>query len=108
MAGRSGWMLAILTVILATPIAVLVQMPEDGRHPPGRDWPLFGGSWTNARYSTLNQINRQNVKALGGAWMMKFESNASTRATPIVKDGVMFISAGSRLYALNARTGSPI
>jgi alcohol dehydrogenase (cytochrome c) len=105
--GRSGWLLAILAILM-TPIAVAVQMAEDGRHPPGRDWTLFGGSWTNARYSTLTEINARNVKGLGGAWTIKFENNASTRATPIVKDGVMFISAGSRLYALNARTGSPL
>src|SRR5437773_2677591 len=86
--GRSGWLLAILTAILMTPVAVAVQIAEDGRHPPGRDWTLFGGSWTNARHSTLSQINTQTVKGLGGAWTMKFENNASTRATPIVKDGV--------------------
>ena len=105
---RSGWLLAILTAILMTSLVVAVQIVEDGRRPPGKDWTLFGGSWTNARYSTLNQINTQNVKGLGGAWTMKFENNASTRATPIVKDGVMFISAGSRLYGLNAKTGSPL
>jgi len=49
---------------------VALQIAGDGRHPPGKDWTLFGGSWTNARYSTLNQINTQNVKSLGGAWTM--------------------------------------
>jgi quinohemoprotein ethanol dehydrogenase len=48
------------------------------------------------------------VKTLGGAWTMKFDQSASTRATPMVKDGVMFISAGSRLYAVNAKTGAPV
>jgi quinohemoprotein ethanol dehydrogenase len=53
----------------------------------------------------LRQMTPQNVKTLGGAWTMRFDGNASTRATPVVKDGVMYVSAGSRLYALDARTG---
>src|SRR5262245_230001 len=105
MAGRPGLILATLVAMAITPRVATVEIAEDGRQPPGSDWTLFGGSWTNARYSTLSQINTRNVKALGGVWTLKFESNASTRATPIVKDGVMFISAGSRLYALDARTG---
>ena len=90
------------------PATVLVQSGEDGRTPPGKDWPLFGGDWSSARHSTLTQINASNVKTLGGAWTMKFDADASTRATPIVKDGIMFISAGSRLYALNAKTGAVV
>ena len=70
-----------------------------------KSWSAFGGNWTNQRYSGLDQINAQNAKTLGGAWTFKFEANASTRATPVVKDGVMFVSAGSRLNALDAKTG---
>jgi alcohol dehydrogenase (cytochrome c) len=100
--------LALLAAILVVPGTVHVQSGQDGRTPAGRDWPLFGGDWSNSRHSTLSQINTSNVKTLGGAWTMKFDANASTRATPIVKDGIMFISAGSRLYALNAKTGAPL
>jgi quinohemoprotein ethanol dehydrogenase len=87
---------------------VSVQQTDDGRRPPGRDWTHFGGDWTNARYSTLSQINTQTIKNVGGAWMVKFEANASTRATPMVQDGLMFISAGSRVSALDAKTGGNV
>lgn len=101
-------LVAILAGILLLPAFAAVQSDQDGRQPPARDWTLFGGDWTNSRYSALSQINTQNVKTLSGAWMMKFEANASSRSTPLVKDGVMFVSAGSRLYALNAKTGTPV
>ena len=39
---------------------------------------------------------------------MRFEAGASTRATPVVKDGLMFIGAGTRLYALDAATGERV
>src|ERR1700733_8666326 len=33
-----------------------------------QDWPVIGGTLGNIRYSTLTQINVQNVNQLGGAW----------------------------------------
>ena len=36
---------------------------------------------------------------------MRFEGGATTRATPVIEDGVMYIGSGTRLYALNAATG---
>ena len=56
------------------------------------DWPFIGGDWANSRYSTLDQIDTQSVANLA----------ASTHATPVVKDGLMFIGAGTPLYALDA------
>ena len=109
MNSRFRW---ILTASCAVPfliqVNVGVQSGDDGRVAPASDWTLFGGDWTNSRYSTLTQVNSQSVKNLGGVWTFTFGGNASTRATPIVKDGVMFISAGSRLYALNAKTGAVV
>jgi alcohol dehydrogenase (cytochrome c) len=94
--------------IVLLPAFLTMQSDEDGQRAPGKDWTLFGGDWTSARYSSLDQVHAQNVKMLGGAWMIKFEANASTRATPVVKDGVMFVSAGSRLNALDAKSGKTI
>jgi glucose dehydrogenase len=81
---------------------------EDGRAAPGKDWPLVGGDWTSARYSTLKQIDTQNIGKLGAAWTKSFGGGESTRATPVVKDGVMFIPAGSRLHAIDAKTGATV
>ncbi len=108
MGTRSRPILVMLAAILAVPVAVAVQSGPGGAPAAGKDWPLFGGDRSNARYSPLTQITTANVKTLGGAWTMKFENNATTRATPVVKDGVMFVTAGTRLYALNAKTGAQL
>jgi glucose dehydrogenase len=72
----------------------------------GKEWPAVGGDRGGTHYSTLSQINKENVKNLGGAWMSKeFDDGASSRATPVINDGLMFLTAGTRIFALNAKTG---
>jgi quinohemoprotein ethanol dehydrogenase len=79
--------------------------------PVAKDWVTNGGNLTNQRYSTLNQIDTTNVKQLKGAWMTRLKGSGyggkySLEATPLVKDGVMYIVTGNDdVFALNAKTG---
>ena len=100
----------ILAAVIATPIAVAVQSGSatDGRSFAGADWPFVGGDLANSRYSTLDQINTGTIGDLGAVWNMRFEGGASTRAAPVVRDGVMYIGAGTRLYAMDAATGKTV
>ncbi|HLG87263.1 MAG TPA: PQQ-binding-like beta-propeller repeat protein, partial [Alphaproteobacteria bacterium] len=75
--------------------------------PSNRDWAAVGGDLSNSHYSTLTRIGPGNVKSLGGAWQHKFESERS-RATPVVADGKMFVTAGSHAYALDPKTGATL
>ena len=81
------------------------QEVPDGSRFGHADWPSIGGDWANSRYSTLDRLN---VGELGAAWSFSFEGGASTRATPVVKDGVLFIGSGTRLYARDAATGEEV
>ena len=106
---RRSMLVAFVAGLLTLPASVAVQQPdEDGRRFPGKDWPLVGGDWTSARYSTLDQINTQTVKNLGAVWMKRFGAGDSTRATPVIKDGRLFIPAGAQLHAINAKTGETV
>jgi alcohol dehydrogenase (cytochrome c) len=72
---------------------------------PSKDqWPLYGGDWGNTRYSPLAAVNTGNVGKLGGSWLMKLKGENGA-STPVVQDGVMYVIAGSHVYALDARTG---
>jgi quinohemoprotein ethanol dehydrogenase len=81
------------------------------RGPVGKDWVTNGGNLTNQRYSTLKQINTFNVKQLKGAWMTRlkgsgFDAKYSFEASPLVKDGIMYVITGNDdVFALNAKTG---
>jgi alcohol dehydrogenase (cytochrome c) len=79
--------------------------------PVGKDWVTNGGNLTNQRYSTLKQIDTGNVKQLKGAWMTRLKGSGlggkySLEATPLVKDGIMYMVTGNDdVFALNAKTG---
>ena len=103
-----------LVAMVAVPVAALfAQSSLDYRRPPAQEWPVVGGDWGNTRYTPLSQLNTTNVKTLKGAWMARLSSGFgpgfSQQATPVVKDGVMYITTGEQdVFALDARTGSII
>src|ERR1700676_5200218 len=97
--------------ILILGLLTLPAFAQDYRKPPATDFPLVGGDWGNTRYSTLARINPSNVKTLKGAWMTRLQSGFgagfSQQGTPVVKDGVMYVTTGEQeIFALNAKTGN--
>ena len=73
---------------------------------PG-NWLTHGRTYSEQRFSPLNQINEQNVKQLGLAWYFDVDTKRGQEATPLVVDGVMyFTTAWSKVVALDAATGA--
>jgi quinohemoprotein ethanol dehydrogenase len=74
-----------------------------------KDWPTIGLDYAETRFSKLNQINTDNVKNLGLKWTYNLESIRGVEATPLVVDGIMYVSASwSVVHAVDARTGKRI
>ncbi len=72
----------------------------------GAEWLTYGGTYDEQRHSALTGINTDNVGELGVAWTYELATNRGVEATPIVVDGVMYVtSAWSVVYALDAKTG---
>ncbi|MEQ8514906.1 MAG: PQQ-dependent dehydrogenase, methanol/ethanol family, partial [Chromatocurvus sp.] len=70
------------------------------------NWLSHGRSYAEQRYSPLAQIHQGNVAGLGLEWAFDFGSSRGLEATPIVVDGVMYVTGTwSRVYAFNASTG---
>jgi quinohemoprotein ethanol dehydrogenase len=70
-------------------------------------WPLHGRVNGEDRFSPLAQIDTGNVTELGLAWEVPMDSQRGLEATPIVVDGVMYVtSTWSRVFAVNARDGA--
>jgi alcohol dehydrogenase (cytochrome c) len=99
---RRHWGSLLLAACLAPHLALAAG--SDWSKPAGKDWPMGGGDWSNSRYSTLDKINTRTVAQLGGAWARKFEGE-TTRATPVVSDGLMFVTTTAAVYALKPDTG---
>jgi quinohemoprotein ethanol dehydrogenase len=75
------------------------------RSSSGAGWSTVMGDLAN-RYSTLDQINVQTVSRLGAAWMSeRLPAPANTRSMTVVKDGMIFLTAGPNVLKLDARTG---
>ncbi|MGB1456283.1 PQQ-dependent dehydrogenase, methanol/ethanol family, partial [Spongiibacter marinus] len=73
---------------------------------PDENWLSYGKDYREQRYSELAQINRDNVSDLGLAWSFDTEYNRGLEATPIIVDGVMYVTGNwSVVYALDARSG---
>lgn len=74
-----------------------------------KDWPSYGRDLTSQRFSPANQINIENVKNLVEAWSFKSGIVASFQATPIVQNGVMYLSLPyNHVVALDAKTGKEL
>jgi len=73
------------------------------------DWSSYGKNLENQRYSKLRQINEENVKDLKLDWQYQTGIKATFQATPIVYQGVMYISLPyNHVLAINAKTGKEI
>lgn len=72
---------------------------------PG-DWLMHGRNYQEDRYSPLNQINGATVDKLGLAWSINLGTTRGIEATPVVVDGIMFVTGPwSLVYAIDVRKG---
>ena len=67
------------------------------------------GNYEQTRYYPASQINTSNVRNLRPAWIFQTEIVESQETTPIVVNGIMYITTSfNHVYALNAATGEQI
>ena len=71
------------------------------------NWTTYGRTYSEQRFSPLSKITADNVGQLGLAWFADLETSRGQEATPLVIDGVMYVStAWSMVKAFDAKTGS--
>jgi alcohol dehydrogenase (cytochrome c) len=73
-----------------------------------RDWTTYHGDAGGNRYTTLTQIDKGNVARLAPRWVFPMPNVNTVETTPIVIDGVMYISSANEVYALDAGSGRQI
>ena len=82
--------------------ALLAAVPEG-------EWLSYGRDRNEQRFSPLTEINDQSVGKLGLAWFSDFETARGQEATPLMHDGVLYVStAWSMVKAYNAKTGQQL
>jgi quinoprotein glucose dehydrogenase len=94
---------------LAHSSSILFSAPGHGAKKAAarqRDWPVYGGSPEDTRYSPLAQINRQNVKKLQIAWSYDTGEAGGLQTSPIIVEGVLYaFTPTQKVIALDAATG---
>jgi PQQ-dependent dehydrogenase (methanol/ethanol family) len=85
-----------------------VSFTEVAQPKPG-SWPTYDGHLSGNRFSPLDQINTRNVARLAPQWIFPIPSAPrALEVTPVVVDGVMYVTTVNEAFALYARSGREI
>jgi len=89
--------------------------PRDGPSAEHVDWPVYGGNHAAHRYSSLEQIDRDNVAELEVAWRFSTANHGPrpeqrNESTPLMIDGVLYTTAGvtRNVVAIDPATGETL
>jgi alcohol dehydrogenase (cytochrome c) len=88
-------------------LAAIAQVPferiRDAAKEPG-NWLTYSGNLAGHRHSLLSEITPANVAGLKVKWAYQFR-NDGNQTSPVVVDGVMYVTSPNRAAALDVRTG---
>ncbi|HLJ87915.1 MAG TPA: PQQ-dependent dehydrogenase, methanol/ethanol family [Candidatus Angelobacter sp.] len=83
-------------------------LPADLVQPAGQNWTSYNGDYSGRRYTSLAEINTGNVGRLRAQWVFHPPNSAMMEVTPVVVNGIMFVTSSNDAFALDARTGRMI
>jgi alcohol dehydrogenase (cytochrome c) len=99
-------------LLLAIAVSVTVNIdvtPADlTASPPTANWLTYNGDYTGRRYTGLSQITTRNVGELRAQWVFHSTNSNLLEGTPIVANGLMFITSANDAIAVDARTGRQV
>ena len=91
------------------PSAPVSQAMIDAAASDSQNFLHTNGNYDQTRYYPAAQITRANVKKLSPAWIFQTEIIESLETTPIVSNGVMYVTTSfNHVYALDAETGAQL
>jgi PQQ-dependent dehydrogenase (methanol/ethanol family) len=101
-----------LTATSGQPISegVTFERLKNARREP-HNWLMYWGDYQGTHYSPLEQITAANVRTMQAAWAAPVPGTPVLEATPVVVDGVMYVTSGGdplTVLALDARTGRQV
>jgi len=91
--------IAIVTLGQGVTSSILLKPPVDS-------WPTYHGDYTGRHYSALTQITPANIGKMSQAW--KFQITGGVKSTPILVNGVLYISLPDNVWAIDARTAKEL
>lgn len=98
---------AVLATAALVPLFAQVGY-QDILKGPNTNWLTYAGDYASQRHSPLKQITVANASRLTPKWTYHVDSSRRLETTPLVYDGVMYITGTNEVHALDARTGRRI
>src|SRR5947208_3778528 len=96
---------------LVLSISALLGQGLDSAHllnPSPDSWPGYNGDYSGMRHSPLTQITPQNVGQMGLSWAFQTGVPGTLKCTPILANGVLYITTPDNVWAVDARSGHQI
>jgi PQQ-dependent dehydrogenase (methanol/ethanol family) len=97
----------VVKAVEAPPLPGAVSFTDLATPRPG-DWPTYHGVLGGNRHSALDQINASNIASLAPRWSFTIGNSRKLEMTPVVVDGVMYVTSVNEAFALDARNGRQI
>ncbi|SER17548.1 quinohemoprotein ethanol dehydrogenase [Solimonas aquatica] len=103
---RRFFAVALLGAALSAQAASEIDNAALANEADSANWAAYGRSFSEQRFSTLDQINRDTVKRLGLAWSLDLPDVWNVSSTPLAVDGVLYLAVGfSVIKAVDAVSG---
>jgi len=90
------------------PVKIDVRTEDLLVQPPAANWISYNGDYSGRRYSALSEINPASLPQLRAQWVFHARNTNRLENTPVVVNGMMFVTAANDAFALDARTGREV
>jgi len=96
-----------LGLVLGAVCAAQGVDPKD-LHPPADSWLNFHGGYSGQRHTSLAEITPENVGTLQQVWRFQTDQNQSIKASPILANGILYVTTPDNIWAMDARTAKAL
>jgi alcohol dehydrogenase (cytochrome c) len=76
--------------------------------PIASNWTSYNGDYSGRRYSSLSEIDTNNVEKLAANWVFHVQNSNRLEVTPVVVNGMMFATSANDAFAIDAKTGRQV
>lgn len=110
----AGWLRGMVLVLGLFGLCLFAAAPAGAQsvaelEKKTSEWPMYHHDLAGTRFSPLDQITTRNMKSLALKWIFQTGNvDEGLNVTPIVVDGVMYVTTGgfkTDIFALDAKTG---
>jgi alcohol dehydrogenase (cytochrome c) len=103
-----SYLAAAASLAAASSLAAQGVDPAMLLNPPADSWPGYHGDYSGQRHSRLTRITPENVAQMGLAWAFQTGQAAPLKCSPLLVDGVLYITIPDHVWAVDARSGHQI